>query len=179
MGLDSRRLCLPVEQPGFPNCSRVQGSMSHQTPGPEVQKWHSAELQISQSQGNHQALVVSPYHWYDKVWMYCKHDMMTLAIWSILQPTRHITKLLCVRALVMMRLGMIGWWQLYHTSVMTNTSCGVTGWATQCYNIATEGCVTLADRLTTMTNTCLHLTTAGQVYCTSSPYQSSPRQQTV
>jgi hypothetical protein len=49
--LDSRRLCLPVEQPGFPNYSRVQGSMSHQTPGPEVQKWHSAELHIPQLDG--------------------------------------------------------------------------------------------------------------------------------
>ena len=25
-GLDSRRLCLPVEQSGFPNCSLVQGN---------------------------------------------------------------------------------------------------------------------------------------------------------
>ena len=35
--LDSRRLCLPAEQPGFPNCSLVRGNIVHQTPGPEVQ----------------------------------------------------------------------------------------------------------------------------------------------
>ena len=42
--LDSRRLCFPAEQPGFPNCSLVRGNTVHQTPGPEVQKWHLVNL---------------------------------------------------------------------------------------------------------------------------------------
>ena len=33
-GLDSRHLCPPAEQPGFPNCSLVWGNTNHQTPGP-------------------------------------------------------------------------------------------------------------------------------------------------
>ena len=46
--LDSWRLCLPAEQPGFPNCSLVRGSMSQQTPRPEVQNWHSSDLHVPQ-----------------------------------------------------------------------------------------------------------------------------------
>ena len=49
--LDSRRLCLPAEQPGFPNCSLVRGNTVHQTPGPEVQKWHPVKLYLPQLDG--------------------------------------------------------------------------------------------------------------------------------
>ena len=49
--LDSRRLCLPAEQPGFPNCSLVRGNIVHQTPGPEVQKWHPVKLYLPQVDG--------------------------------------------------------------------------------------------------------------------------------
>ena len=49
--LDSLRLCLPAEQPGFPNCSLVRGNTVHQTPGHEVQKWHPVKLYLPQLDG--------------------------------------------------------------------------------------------------------------------------------
>ena len=90
------------------------------------------------ARGNHQALVVSPSSlvWESMSVMLTRHDDIDYLIYTTAKPW-HITILLCARALVMMRLVMIRWWQLCHTFMLTNSSRDVTSRAVFCYNTVT------------------------------------------